>query len=499
MAPGPFDPTGGARGDAPADGIGALLTRARQERGWSQLRLAELLCAAAGTPTVTRHEISRWERAERIPSSHWLGWLAAVLEVPVTALEVAAGATRALRPPATGRDRADAAGRARAGAGRAGMTADATPVAARASPVPSGATPAAIGTAIVATGPGVTGPLGIGPRRIGPRGIGPVGVGPRVTGATGTDRIDVLRRMDDLIGGADLAGTVLAEFRGAAGRGADARTVAGASGPRAGEVAALAQLVSWVLADAGRHDESVGYGRLGLRAARSAGDRLMAAHLLGCLAESAAEAGHAATALRLARAACDRSAGAPAAAMAVALHRTGYVSALCGLRDAGELALATAERTAVSGPAEVPPWLYWLDELHLTALTGRCYAALGRPRPARALLTEALGSGGLRPRERAICGAWLGLAAVTAGDLDAAREAAGPALLAAIRSGSVRAGARVRVLDAALRRRLTGAAAARYTELSLQATGYLPAPAGGPTSAPAGWAAPGSRPAPATG
>jgi len=77
--------------------IGALLARVRGDEGISQLRLAERLCAASGQTTVTRHEISRWEREERIPTGYWLGWLAAVLDVPLAELERAAGAARRAR------------------------------------------------------------------------------------------------------------------------------------------------------------------------------------------------------------------------------------------------------------------------------------------------------------------------------------------------------------------------------------------------------------------
>ncbi|HYN93061.1 MAG TPA: helix-turn-helix transcriptional regulator, partial [Pilimelia sp.] len=53
--------------DGPPESIGALLVHLRLARGWSQLRLAEHLCAAAGVATVSRHEVSRWEREERVP------------------------------------------------------------------------------------------------------------------------------------------------------------------------------------------------------------------------------------------------------------------------------------------------------------------------------------------------------------------------------------------------------------------------------------------------
>jgi transcriptional regulator with XRE-family HTH domain len=79
------------------ESIGALLARVRGEQGVTQLRLAARLCAAAGSATVTRHEISRWEREERIPSGYWLSWLAMVLDHPLEALERAAGVARRRR------------------------------------------------------------------------------------------------------------------------------------------------------------------------------------------------------------------------------------------------------------------------------------------------------------------------------------------------------------------------------------------------------------------
>jgi transcriptional regulator with XRE-family HTH domain len=83
--------------DRSPETLGALLARVRGEQGISQLRLAERLCAASGQPTVTRHEVSRWEREDRVPTGYWLGWLGAVLDVPLAELERAAGAARAIR------------------------------------------------------------------------------------------------------------------------------------------------------------------------------------------------------------------------------------------------------------------------------------------------------------------------------------------------------------------------------------------------------------------
>ncbi|MEV1147742.1 hypothetical protein [Micromonospora sp. NPDC049799] len=45
-------------------------------------------------PTLSRHEVSRWERHLRVPGGFWLGWLAVVLAVPLDVLVEAAVRTR---------------------------------------------------------------------------------------------------------------------------------------------------------------------------------------------------------------------------------------------------------------------------------------------------------------------------------------------------------------------------------------------------------------------
>ncbi|WP_431885786.1 helix-turn-helix domain-containing protein [Micromonospora wenchangensis] len=63
--------------------LGPLITQLRLARGWSQRRLADELCAAAGTATLTRHEVSRWERSVRVPGDRWRRQLAVVLDAPI--------------------------------------------------------------------------------------------------------------------------------------------------------------------------------------------------------------------------------------------------------------------------------------------------------------------------------------------------------------------------------------------------------------------------------
>lgn len=83
------------------ESLGPLLTRARRALGRSQHDLAVQLCEASGLDTISRHEISRWEREERIPTRFWRPWLAAALGLPVGDIEAASAETRARRRVAT--------------------------------------------------------------------------------------------------------------------------------------------------------------------------------------------------------------------------------------------------------------------------------------------------------------------------------------------------------------------------------------------------------------
>jgi len=393
--------------------LGALLARVRAGQGRSQLRVAELLCAAAGCSTVTRHEVSRWERDQRVPSAHWLRWLAAVLELPLDELERAAADTRGLRA--------------------------------------SGA---------LAVGPGAA--------------PGPAAVAHTRFGAGG--EVSRLRALDDLVGGADLAGLVNTALRAALARArGDRISTTGRPDRRTRlrlvHLGELAQLAGWVNADAGEVARTRAAHRLGLRVAGAAGDRALVGHLLGTAAQLTANPRRS---LELARAgAVEVGRGGSATARALLLQRVAYAAARTGDRRGCEQALAAADTMYGRRDPELDPdWVYWLTEPEFAALTGRCYARLGRPRLAVPLLNHALG-GVHQPRSAAIYTGWLAQAQLTAGDLEAAGSLAGAALLDAVRSGSVRAARRARVLHRHLTATGGGAALARYRRLAAGALPYL--------------------------
>jgi transcriptional regulator with XRE-family HTH domain len=83
-----------------ADSFAQLIARRRRQLGLSQRDLADLLCDASGRPTLTRHEVSRYERGLRLPRGDVLAALAACLDLPLAQLRVEVAKQRDSRTPA---------------------------------------------------------------------------------------------------------------------------------------------------------------------------------------------------------------------------------------------------------------------------------------------------------------------------------------------------------------------------------------------------------------
>jgi transcriptional regulator with XRE-family HTH domain len=59
--------------------LASLYGMTRDGQQPSQRQLADQLCLISGAATISRNEISRWERGVRLPAQAWLGWLTVVL------------------------------------------------------------------------------------------------------------------------------------------------------------------------------------------------------------------------------------------------------------------------------------------------------------------------------------------------------------------------------------------------------------------------------------
>jgi transcriptional regulator with XRE-family HTH domain len=498
------------------EAIGALLTRLRLARGYSQLRLAERLCAAAGTPTVSRHEVSRWEREERVPGSFWLGWLAVVLDTPLEELEAAVAASsreapgsragsadhgRLWQPPApgellaaldhaSGHDLRELAHTWLAGPPELGSRLP-DPSGPAAPPPPPAGPPAPPDPVSAAPPPPPAAPP--------PPPTGP----PDPVSAAPLDRLELrlgeLRRMDDLVGGVDLARLVDRELRTAV------AVLRATRAPRPDRralrlVAQFGQLAGWVHTDAGDRAAALRAYRVALRAAAASRDQQLAGHVLGCLSHLSLATGDPQQALLLARTArAGIATGGSGLTQALLLHRMALAAAGCGERRVAHAALAAAERVADrSRPGQEPPWLYWLDPPELSAMTGRCLASLGRPLRAARRLSDP--RPGLGPRTSALYAAWLARSYLELGEVELACRVAMRGLRSAVRSGSARAATALRHLHPLLLRHRDVPAVRGYERLAAVVSGYLPTPVqpwpGAGRSAAAGGAQPARPPPP---
>lgn len=244
-------------------------------------------------------------------------------------------------------------------------------------------------------------------------------------------RVIALRRLDDHVGGDDLAVVVRTEL-------ADTLTLLSDGsftteiGRRlltcAGE---LAQLAGWTLSDAGAHHSAAQAYVTGVHAAHAAGDTALAANLLSSLSYQLANTGEQADAVLLARTAC-QGARQQATPRTVALlaDRVAWACARAGLPDGVDRALGQADEawSRVDG-AEDPDWVYWVTRDELDVMAGRCYAEQRRPLKAEPLLASVL----LRydpthARERALYLTWLADTYLWAGEADQAAVTATEAL-----------------------------------------------------------------------
>ncbi|MFE5598681.1 helix-turn-helix transcriptional regulator [Streptomyces coelicoflavus] len=383
--------------------IGANIRRLREERGWSQARLAREVCRAArvqGEP-VGRQEVSRWENGKRTPRE-WLRSIAAAFGVPVDALKTPQKPTEPPLPTL------------------ADFLPDDDPLA------PLSA----------CTG-----------RRIG---IGQVGdVQQRVHG---------LRLADDVLAGGDLIRPALRELRSAVKLYREGVHTAHVGRQLLYQIGELAQIAGWIASDAGQHDEAERIYRIGISAARQAEDHTLAGNIAGSLAYQFSNTGRESEGLTLAQAAFnDARATAPPKACALFLDRVAWAHTKAGgvergqgaMRALGEAGQALSED---SNGTESPDYLYWVDAGELRVMESRVYTELHRPLRAVPLLREVLSEyDATHTREMALYLSWLAVALADANEPEEAATVADRVINISADVASERTAERVRVVLARLR------------------------------------------------
>ncbi|MEV0191730.1 helix-turn-helix domain-containing protein [Kitasatospora purpeofusca] len=377
--------------------VGELVRRLRLARGWSQRRLAEALAdAAPGRVPPTRNDVSRWEIGTRSPRE-WLPFLARVLEVPREMLE-AAKAVQSSGP-----------------APRVLTVADFLPE---------------------------TDPLSALTARTGRRiGAGQV--------ADLVHRVHGLRLADDVVYGKDLIGPALRELRAAVKLYREGSHTEEVGRELLRAIGELSQIAGWVASDAGEHAEAERIYRLGMSAAREAGDGVLSGNVAGSLAYQWSNTGRAADAVHLANAAVEEAgADAPPKARALYLDRVAWAHTRAGQDRPAMTALGQASQALAEDSAgtESPSYLYWMDAGELQVMEARVYTELRRPLRAVPLLTDVLGRyDASHARELALYLSWLAVAYADANEPEAAARTASR-MLALGQSGSERTATRTRIV-----------------------------------------------------
>ncbi|WP_346770401.1 helix-turn-helix transcriptional regulator [Streptomyces sp. N502] len=374
-----------------------MIRRLRQNKGWSQTRLAAEACRAAGLPSdsLTRQDIYRYEKGKRTPRE-WLPFITAALGVPLVEFQQAAGAGAQEGVPVTVAD----------------FLPDGDPLA----------------------------PLKAGHgRRIGAR---------DVTDLAG--RVHGLRLADDVLAGGDLISPALRELKSAVKlyrEGSHSDEVGRALLSQIGE---LAQIAGWIASDAGRHEEAERIYKLGMSAAQQAEDRTLVGNLTGSLAYQYSNTGQEQEGVALARAALDQTGeDAPAKARALYLDRVAWAhtkanEAQPAMRALGEASEALAED---GEGRESPQYLYWVDAGELQVMDSRVYTELKRPLRAVPLLREVLARyDATHTRELALYLSWLAVALADANEPEEAAATAQRVITLSADVASERTAERVKVV-----------------------------------------------------
>jgi transcriptional regulator with XRE-family HTH domain len=157
-------------------------------------------------------------------------------------------------------------------------------------------------------------------------------------------------------------------------------------------LAELGQLVGVAANDAGRTGLGQRYHVAALRAAHSADDRPLGAHILACMADQAACHGRPAEAVTLIETAVSgiRSRETPRLLAELSMRKA---AALATLQDESACVAALAQanlHVERFEPDSDPRWLYWVTPAVTMAEAGWCLLRLGQPDRAAALLKEGI-------------------------------------------------------------------------------------------------------------
>ncbi|MFE3900694.1 XRE family transcriptional regulator [Streptomyces sp. NPDC059153] len=251
-----------------------------------------------------------------------------------------------------------------------------------------------------------------------------------------------LRRLDEVLGGADTYHVYLGEFL--ATKKLARESVCSESTEKALQsvMAEQAQQAGWAAFDAGSHVDAASLYEESHELAKQSGDFPLAGNALAFLAYQQA-GDEFRSVIETADESC-RTAGpdAPSSVRALLYERLAWAYAVSGQASETERALSVAEAALAEGGAcqePQPDWAAWVDHTEIQIMIGRCWTELGRPLRAVPALERALsGYGDTFARDKSLYLSWLAEAYLSAGEVEQAAHTTMKALSLAAGVASVR-------------------------------------------------------------
>jgi len=155
-------------------------------------------------------------------------------------------------------------------------------------------------------------------------------------------------------------------------------------------LAELGALCGWCSCDSGDYGLAQRYNIAGLRAAHTADDRLLGAHILATMANQATSQGQPTEAVTFVETALAGVRGRATSGLLAELHMR-QARAFAAMRDTSACTAAISQmrtRAEQLKPDDDPSWLYWLDPTAITVNAGLSMLELGQPDHAVVLLDE---------------------------------------------------------------------------------------------------------------
>ncbi|MPZ66510.1 MAG: XRE family transcriptional regulator [Pseudonocardiaceae bacterium] len=253
-----------------------------------------------------------------------------------------------------------------------------------------------------------------------------------------------LRRLDDLLGGADTYKLYASELAATMSLAEEASYTSSAGRALMAVVSEQAQLAGWAAFDAGMQADAKQHYLTSLTAAKEAEDAALVGNSLAFLAyQMVSTSGPNIDVATASYETAERDAS--PRVRALLLERLAWTYAVAGRAQETERALARAEEALHRGDGSPEPdWVFWVDDTEVKIMAGRCWTELRRPLRAVPILEAVLARyDDTHARDKALYLTWLATAYIDAGEPERAAAVTGRAFDLAAGVASVRPAARI--------------------------------------------------------